>query len=378
MVVAGSFAVAAKKQPGDENANNKLILPLEQQAVTFSQRLMPDETISLGKTSLEVSSKSYYQSVSGAQLKSGIAFFADGEGAVVRLTPTKSLRHGKTMMADPIEPDDLILSGNNGEFNVNKSGMSIKATSQQLNDAHPSLFKNSSAFVVDPSMGKGEFQLKTSKSVNDQDQFLLHVFDKHSDNTLRLKTAQSSYSNGDRLTVDVEWSNNLMAKQSNASANLIAPDGRSFPLKIKAGKRGLTAVTDIDFDTQRVPGELWKVVLNSTVEKGESIKRTAELAIDIHEKTASIDRVQYNKTFANVIVNVEKPGRYELRSWIFSTSGKRSEPNRIEYSAQWLEKGQHSFSVPINSSKGKRSAESIKQLQLMDQTRLSVLDIIQH
>ncbi|WP_144392090.1 DUF4785 domain-containing protein [Pleionea sediminis] len=374
-LAALSLATVAKKAPSDSKEINDYLLPLDKKAVTFSQKLMPDENITLGKTSLSVSSKSYYQTINGAALKSGVWLYTTAEKAVVRITPAKSLVNGKTALSKTLEPTDLVLSGNNGEFNVSKSGMSIQASSQQLNSAHPSIFKNSSAFVIDKSMGKGDFLLKTNKSIDDNSKYLIHVFDKNSNVSLDLKSSQSSFSQGQLLRVKAKFSGNQNIDYAMSNAKLISPTGEQYDMSLNKGKTGVNANLKIDFDTQRKPGELWKVVFDMNSDSQDKVKRTAELAIDIHEKTARIAKVKYGNSGAEVSVNVDKPGRYEIRSWIFTGSGKRMEPGRIEYSAKWLDEGNHTFLVPLSSKKGLR--EEIKQLQLMDQSRLAVLDILE-
>lgn len=367
---------ASAAQPTNDNHS---ILPLEQKTVSFTQTLYPDDPIELGVPGATVSSKSYYKQITGAALKQGVALNTHGDKAVVRVTPVKTAAQNKAGQSSPLtvlQPDDLELTNGQGQFNVNKSGMAIKATSQQLNQAHPSLFKNTSAFVIDKAMGKGNFQLKTNKAVSDDSEFLIHVFDKHSPVALSLSSQKNSLDASDTLSVAASLSNQKALAVNVSKAELIAPDGRRFNMSVSNNKQGTVAKMPINFDVQRQPGELWKVVFHTEQKDNSNIIRTAELALDIHEKTAAINQVQQHKGSTKVTVNVEKPGRYEVRAWLFS-AGKQSLPQRVEYQAMWLEKGSHTFSLGNASTAKSGQSSVVKQVQLMDQSRLAVLDIIQ-
>lgn len=370
----------SKQTSAAQPANAKdALLPLEQKTVSFTQTLYPDDPIELGVPGASVSSKSYYKQITGAALKQGITLNTDGDSAVVRVTPVKTNALNKAGQPIPLtvlQPDDLELTNNQGQFNVNKSGMAIKATSQQLNQAHPSLFKNTSAFVIDKAMGKGNFQLKTNKAVSDNSEFLVHVFDKHSPVALSLSSQKNSLDTTDTVRVAANLSNQKALDVSVSKAELIAPDGRRFSMNVSNNKQGTVAQMPINFNVQRQPGELWKVVFHTEQKDNNNIIRTAELALDIHEKTAAIHDVRQHKGSTQVTVNVDKPGRYEVRAWLFS-AGKQSLPQRVEYQAKWLERGSHTFSLGNASTAKSGRATVVKQVQLMDQSRLAVLDTLQ-
>ncbi|NVJ62480.1 MAG: DUF4785 family protein [Gammaproteobacteria bacterium] len=356
--------------PGD---NQEILANTEKTALHFTQQLTPDDQITLGDIGLSVSSKSYYQEITGQQFKSGVSIITHGSEAIVRVTPAKSTVLGKTSVAPSIEPADLELSGNAGQFNVNKSGMSVTARSDQLNKAHPELFKNASAFTIDKQMGAGKFALKTNKSVADDSRYLIHVFDKNSNVELNLGSQVSSYANGDKLSVSAGFNRNQKFDTGSVTATLIAPDGRSFPMNVKNMKSGTNAEIDLSMNTNRRPGELWKVVFDASA-SGSTIKRTGELAIDIHEKTASVSSVDNAKGQMQVTLNVSKAGRYEVRSWQFTQNGKINEPDSIEYFANWFEEGTHTITLPVSTQK-KGSIKPV-QIQLLDQSRLAVLQTI--
>jgi hypothetical protein len=374
LIAAYSCSLAFAEKPN----NSDKILPLEKTAIHFSQPLYPDEPLTLGDNGLMTQSKSYYQEVSGAELKQGISLHTTGHSAVVRVTPMVSNALGKTSVAPTLEPDDLELGSAAGEFNISKSGMSLAASSDQLHDAHPQLFKNTAAFVLDETVGSGELKLKTRKSIADDDRYLIHVFDKNSEYSLNLSSKQSSFGNIDTLAVDI----NLMHQQSQKSlsfdknsikATLISPDGNRYPMSIAANKHGTRAMLDLNFDLDRRPGELWKVVVDTVAENNTNLKRTGELAVDIHSKTAQI--IQYAQKGSSLLVSlaVDQPGRYEIRAWVFQNNGKRSEPASLEYFAQWLEPGTHTLNIPLKANK---KASHVAQLQLLDQTRLAMLQLI--
>lgn len=374
IIAAASCTLAFAAKP----SSNDKILPLEQQAVSFSQVLYADDPVMLGDSGLNVASKSYYQEVTGAELKQGFSLKTTGHSAVVRVTPVKSITQGMQKVAPTIEPADLEISSPAGAFNVSKSGMSLTATSKQLNEAHPQLFKNTAAFVLDETVGAGEFVLKTNKSVDNDDRYLIHVFDKHSNYELNLTSSRSSLGNGETLKVKVSLTDQAASKhialnKKSVAATLVSPDGTKHPMTVRMGKSGATAEVDLNFDLSRSPGELWKVVVDTQANGQENLKRTGELAIDLHQKTANISNYSHKGSSLAVTVNVEKAGRYEVRAWMFEQVGKQREPAFLEYFAQWLEPGTHTLKIPLNNAK---KGITVAQLQLLDQTRLAVLETI--
>jgi hypothetical protein len=367
-----SLAMAAK--PGSK-AN---VLPLEKTPVHFSQTLFADDPIQLGETGLKTSSKTYYMEVSGTQLKQGVSLYTTGEAAVIRVTPMRSGLTGKKHLAPTIEPEELELGTAAGEFNISKSSMSLTASSEQLNNAHPQLFKNTSAFVLDKTLGAGEFKLRTNKAVTSNDRYLIHVFDKNSPFALSLKSDRSSFGNKDKLAVSIDLRDessqkHLILEDATTRATLISPNGDRYPMNLVSTKRGHQVTIDLDFDLERRPGELWKVVVDTAAENNTNVKRTGELAIDIHPKTAAINRHVQKGSTLSVDLTIEQAGRYEVRAWMFTTQGKKREPASLEYYAQWFEPGTYTVSIPLSKT-GKNLR--VAQLQLLDQTRLAVLETL--
>ncbi len=375
--VALSCSVMAKKNRGD-TGDDEYRLPLQKAGVQFTQALTPDDELNLGHTKVQASSKSYYQRVTGAELKRGVSMAADGEEALVRVTPVHKIEQGVSKTSPVLEPVDLELTTAAGKFSAADNKISVKATSQQLNKAHPDLFQNTSAFKIAKEMGKGEFTLSTNKSIADSEEYLVHVFDKNSNVALEVSAAKNSLSQGDNLNVNAHFSDHKNIVSEKVSATLIAPDGREVSLPVSAKADRISINAPLDVNAQRKPGELWKLVVTAEQKDNAHVKRVAEVALDIHQKTASI--AKFDNQNAEVQLQVEQPGRYEVRAWVFGKDAQGNDvPAYIQYAAKWFEPGQNALSLEIDEQQLLQSDAkppfSVKQLQLLDQTRLSALEI---
>ena len=370
------------------------ILQLQKKATHFTQFLDSDSQLQLGSTPVSVSSKSYYQQVTGSELMRGVNFSTDGEGALVRVTSILQLADNSSakQLSPLLEPNELELSNAQG-VTSSKQAMLQVVDSQSLNQAHPSLFKNTSAFKVNEQLGNGTFQLKSKKRLSDKDRYLIHIYDKNSDKSFRLTSGRSYYSRGETLSVtaaivDATNQQTISLKQTELSAQLHSPDGKIWDAKVLLSNSDAKIRLPINFDANRKPGELWKLIVRSeskgnnglTNRPGLEFNRVAEIALDIHERTAAIGNLQLKPQNVAVDLQVFAPGRYEIRAWVYGTDHLgESVPAFIQYSANWLEQGNHTFNLPIDRQKvlaqNLREPYTVKQLQLLDQTRLAALSL---
>ena len=372
---------------------NGQILQLQKKAAHFTQLLDSDSQLQLGSSPVSVSSKSYYQRVTGTELMRGVNFSTDGVGALVRVTSISQLTDPSSakQLSPLLEPAELELS--NAQGVTSKQAMLQMVDSQSLNLAHPSLFKNTSAFKVNEQLGKGVFQLKSKKTLSDKDRYLIHVYDKNSNKSFQLTSSRGYYSRGETLSVTaaiIDGANQqtISLKQADISAQLHSPDGKVWDANVLLSNSDAKIQLPINFDANRKPGELWKLIVRSeskgnnglTNRPGLEFNRVAEIALDIHERTAAIENLQLKQQELAVDLQVFAPGRYEVRAWVYATNPKgENVPAFIQYSANWLEQGNHTFNLPINRqkvlAKNLREPFTVQQLQLLDQTRLSALSL---
>ncbi|MCO7225137.1 DUF4785 domain-containing protein [Pleionea sp. CnH1-48] len=364
--------MAASAQPTTDNTS----LKLERETVNFTQILQPDEKLVFGESNQKTSSKSYYKRVSGAQLSKGVELWADGSEAIVRVTPVASSDgvQKSQQMAPALEPSDFDVISKVGAVNAKSATMSLKADSQQMNDAYPELFKNTAAFKLSADMGRGAFSLKTHQKVADNAQYMVHVFDKNSQVTLNAEVSRSHFKQGESINL-----NALLSKTSEISdyaVELRAPDGRRWDVPAKMQQQKLTTQWPINVNVQSAPGELWTLAV--TMKAANGLERVAEVAIDLNEQTAKLDGIQAMNGKANAQLSIAKSGRYEVRAWVYGrdSSGKMV-PAVLAHSASWFEPGQVSLPIVIDKQRLARTGllppYQIRQVKLMDQTRLAAL-----
>lgn len=350
-----------------------------QTKTNFAVMLDPNISLSLGEQSSQIVSKSYYQSVSGDELSKGVTIVTSGKGAVVRLTPIANEKRGLSRQSVSIDPSELSIISAAGEVKANSESMALMADSTQLKQTYPELFQNTSAFKMSDAMGTGTFTIKTSQNLDKSAQYMINVFDKNSPHSLELESKNNSYQFNDKLKIRSKLKGISQQHAMRATAELVAPDGRRWPLTIKQQGDHSVIESVLDMSTERKPGTLWKVVVDVAVKgSANAIKRTAELALDIHSTTAKVKRFKMSKNSGTLQIDVMRPGRYEARAWIFAQDANQVwQPAMLVYGADWFEPGVGQIQLPFDTQKlaaaGFSGKVKVGQVQLLDQSRLAVL-----
>jgi hypothetical protein len=343
----------------------------------FSVMLDSSTNLTLGDNKAEASSKSYYQAVTGAELQKGFDIYTSGKGAVVRLTP---LANNKTQsQSHLIDPNQLIIASASGEVKANSESMALVADSSTLKQSFPELFESTAAFKMSNEMGAGTFTLKSVQGLDANSEYMINVLDKNSPHSLQVESKTHSYQFNEKLSLKSRITALTGPLSSKASAELIAPDGRRWPLSIQQQGNELKIESNIDMDTERHPGKLWKVVVDLSAKHNQTlIKRTAELAIDIHSQTAKMKRFKVSSNGARLEIDVLRSGRYEARAWLYALDANQQwQPAMLLYGADWFEPGMGQLQLPFDTAKlvaaGLSGKLKVGQVQLLDQSRLSVL-----
>lgn len=345
--------------------------------VQFSQLLQPGESIALGEAAAEVASRSYYQRVTANELTRGVDIITQAPGAVVRLTPIGA-RSDKAK--GKLRTSDLEISRAGGNPVALERSGAIVADQAELSAGQPELFDDTLAFTTPQAMGQGRFKLRNKgKAVGDQD-YMIHVFDKASDSNLKVTSARQHAFASETVSGSITLENAAIRKGARISAHLAGPNGQRIDLATNQSGDAVAFSGALPENVQFNPGELWRAVVSYRETGGEApLFRDAELALAAGEKTAVLKGASSADEILTIRANIMKAGRYEARAWIYARHGDLAEaPAMLAQTAAWLEPGEQALSLNVDraalAAAGFAPPYKVKQMQLIDQSRLMVLE----
>ncbi|MEL7489334.1 MAG: DUF4785 domain-containing protein [Pseudomonadota bacterium] len=373
--IAVSFALASSPlQAADAPMAN-----VQRDKIEFSQLLEPGSKVVLGETAPAVSSRSYNQRITGAQLSAGVDIVTQGRGAVVRLTPIRNRSSLAGRLRKNLSVNDLEISANGRDaVSLGKSG-ALVADQAQMRDGRPDLFSETLAFRMSDSLGSGRMQLRSRQRLGADHEFMVQVFDRNSAQELTVDSARQHYFMRDAIEARVRLNEARLGGGDAVSAVLLGPDGQQIKLNARRGADRIDFKGAIPANVDLAPGELWRVAVEYRGEGDKPLFRNAELPIAIGRQSAAITSTRASRDALQVGVNVREAGRFEVRAWVFGQNAdKKEEAAMVAYAAEWLDPGRRTVSVSIDTSElsaaGIRPPYRIKQVRLLDQSRLMPLD----
>ncbi|MBL4911137.1 MAG: DUF4785 family protein [Alteromonadaceae bacterium] len=360
---------------------------VEHQAVHFSQKVSVNSKLSLKAKGYENVSDEYWLEVTGEQLNKGLNIAISSPGALIRLS-------GKQVNGE-MSALDLAIDPKQVQLFKNKQALvkPFKQTVSQQQFATANIFPNSSAMQLDKSMGKGNFTLQVSQSLNAQQHYMINVKEKNSPYKLHLSIAKQSYLAGEKITLDSfinravnRVTNKSMVNKSTAklahvtnNAYIKTPNGEKFSVNLqKHNGKFQVQVPSSSLPAKR--GALYELYVSSQAnDHGLKIRRNAKVAFAIAQPTARMQgNYSVNNTAAKVKLNVASEGRYEVSGLVYGTSKNGVQlPIMLSRSAYYLQPGEQEvqlkFDQKILAASGLKAPFTVKQLRLMDQSRMALL-----
>ncbi len=351
---------------------------IEQQAVHFSQKVFPKSQLSLQAHAYESISDEYWLEVTGEQLNKGLNLDISNPGALIRLS-AKQIKNGSSVLGLAIDPSKVQLLKNNQVLQT-----PFKQTISQQQLATANVFPNSSAMQLDKSMGKGTFTLQVNQPLNVKQHYMVNVKEKNSPYKLHLSIAKQSYLAGEKITFNSFVNNtankNLAKLTTNVNnAYIQTPSGEKFNVNLqKSNGKFQVQVPQSNLPAKR--GALYELYVNSQAnDKGIKIRRNAKVAFAIAQPTARLQsNFSVNGKAASINLNVASEGRYEVSGLVYGTSKNGTQlPIMISRSAYYLQPGEQvvqlKFDPKILAASGLQAPFTVKQLRLMDQSRMALL-----
>ncbi|AWV07191.1 DUF4785 domain-containing protein [Marilutibacter maris] len=334
----------------------------ERAPVSFSWPLDPNAELS-APAPHAAESREFWMTVDGAELERGVDVGLTAPGALIRVSPARG--------AAPIAP---------GRLQMQQAGRAIPlqamATDAQLRATGMAVNPGTAVVRADRSASAGRYRLQAAGA---DGRYVVHVFEPDSDLVLHAQPRRHHALENGRMQVDVRMQRGKQGIPARAEALLVAPDGESFPVRLRLDRQGRgTADVRLPAHHSRQPG-LWE--LQVFTNDGETA-RDARTAFAVAAPTARLDggfRADPGKLQIVLPVEAAAEGRYEVRGVLYATApdGVRR-PVSQSHSAAWLAAGDGALTLkfdPAHLPRGYHAPFEVRQLELHDQTRMAPLEV---
>ncbi len=367
-------APAVNEQVTNKQALNKQALG---NAINFSFALNAQDTLNTAMQSVTTESNEYYFTVNGSQLNKGIDVHTSVAGALIKIS-----RQGE---GKALEGSELkLFSAKQPKMNLAKNIASenqLKATG---------IFNNATAIKLAADVQPGTFKLSSSQNVSAKSQYIIHVKEKNAVNKLVLSAPKQHFINGEAFTFDAAMmAQNETLGLNTVSAFILSPSGKKTAVSVKQLASGVAQVAAANFaqddDAIEAPiNGLYELHINAVADaKGQPVHRTGKIAFALSTKTASLNKVRQlginaHKPVANISLNVEAAGRYEVRATLYGHDAQGNlKPVMETHSAKDLTVGNQviamQFDRKILNKSTLKAPYVMQNVRLYDQTRMSRL-----
>lgn len=347
---------------------------IEKQAIHFSQAIANTARLTPDNHQYTSVSDEFWMEVSGKQLNQGIDLHVSQPESLIRLSAKRAA--GEWLPDDhAIDPQSLELIKDQQSI---KKAFSSKVTREQLAEAN--IFPNSSAVKISKDAGIGKFKLRVSKTLNDNQKYLINVKEKGSPYQQTLTMPQQTF----LPNQDISFSVTLNKHEQ----SVVKTQHKAF-IKTTSGFKQAVSFTNKQGQLQvKLPsqlpeisrGELYELHIESQGKDGSAtIKRNGKIAFAVAIPTARmINDISANKQQALVGLEIASDGRYEVSGIIYGQDkNNKFKPLMHSASAYYLEAGLHQVALKFDPELFKNSSlkapYELRNMRLKDQSRLSVL-----
>jgi hypothetical protein len=334
----------------------------ERRPVSFAWPLDPQAALETPPPYL-AESREWFVLADAAELRRGVAIETTAPGAVIRVSPVVG-----TAAVDPARVR-LLKDGHPlaapESFRRRADAAALKAAGMDVPDG-------SAVLQVAAAHGAGRFALQLPGATG---RHLLHVYEPDSDLVLRAQAARTTVLAGDVLEVAAELRRGPQALAGGVlQGDLVAPDGRRFPLALRDGRARIVA------PAADGPG-LWEIRLYGGRDlDGRAVQREARTVVAIARPTARLAGGYAFDAGAlrfELPVQVAAPGRYEARGTLYATAADGiARPVAQAHAAAWLVPGTGRLALAFagHVPAGFGAPYELRQLELVDQARMATLE----
>ncbi len=345
-------------------------------SVSFSFPVNSNTVMDFSEKQAHSQSREYRMEVTGEQLRNGVALKTTAPGALVRISGVNNYH--------AVEPQNLDLVVANQKF-AKGTAFDTLVDSRMMQKTGVGFQRGTTGFKVANHVGQGNFNLKTTQSLNDNDRFMVSVFEKNSDLELHLTADKSIYHKGGLMKLNANaWAFGKKQSINTVKGHLIAPSGDK--IAVKFNKNGELQLP-LNMATNQVPGALWTLEAEAeTLLNGVSVPRIAKIAFAYAEKTAALRSYNVHvidsgsKLSAMIPLQANKEGRYEVRAVLYGTNSKGVlVPAMVTHSASDMAAGMGlinmNFDQNLLTQSGLSAPFELRNVQLRDQRQMAVLEL---
>ena len=346
---------------------------IERAPVSFVWALDPTATLT-APAPFVATSRSYWEMVDAATLQRGLDLPLTAPDAVIQVSPAPGAR--------ALAPQQWQVRDPAGTLAVDKV-----VDDQQLRAAGMAVGQGSAMVRTGRSAAVGTYRLQSAQA---QGRYVVQVLEPNSTVALQLQASRQQVLAGG----SVELSARLVDDRGTATlagatgaartlpaggeALLVAPDGRSWPVPLVAGKDGLRARVTIPQDIGPVQG-LWEL---QAFVSANGVQRDGKVAFAVAQPTARFTgqaEVDLARRTVTLPLQIGAPGRYEARGTLYATGPDgQLRPVAQAHSAAWFDRaGNGAIALPFASvalPRGYAAPFELRDLQLQDQGRMAPIE----
>ena len=347
---------------------------LERAPVSFAWALDPAQALST-PAPFVASSRSYWEMVDAATLQRGLALPLTAPDAVIQISPVPGAR--------ALAPEQWQVRDPAGVLAVDKV-----VDAQQLRAAGMRVGEGSAMVRTGSSAAVGSYRLQSAQA---QGRYVVQVLEPNSPIALQLQADRQQVLAGGSVVLSARLlddggsaalasgrTTRARALPAGGEALLVAPDGRSWPVPLVAGKDGLRARVVIPQDIGQVQG-LWEL---QAFVSANGVQRDAKVAFAVAQATARFSgqaEVDSARRAVRVPLQIGAPGRYEARGTLYATGPDgQLHPVAQAHSAAWFDApGNAELQLPFASvalPRGYAAPFELRDLQLQDQGRMAPIE----
>ena len=354
ILAAAIAAISSHVALANDEVSYQYPMPQSQASTQSTQTLHSDE---------------YWQTVSGKELREGIALDLGSQSPLIRVSAKARFDNGQVLKGRKLELSALQLVSE--EDNTPLAIADMQLIAQQ--DMARAGFEDDSIALKPKGLKKGvKFRIRSQQALNDDDAYLIHVKEKDAGQTLswtgerRLK--------GKQLAISSMTLNGLPVNPTTAKYELVGPNDKRVGLK--PSKHALTFDDELEYVGAR--NGLYQVVM--TVERGKGankVKRSMKVPFVNFKQTAEIverkiQRASSDQVDASVTLNAVEPGRYSVKATLVEIDRRKGfVPLATVETAKTID-GTETLTLPFKvNSNGRRFV--LQDVVVKDLTRMLVL-----
>lgn len=342
---------------------------IERRPLEFFQPLAADTRLQAAPPHL-AESREYWQRVDGDALRAGYALALTAPGAVVLVSPAAG--------AEPLVASQLAIDSRGERLPLEIAGETL-VDAEALRAAGMAVAPGSVGFRLRPGL-EADAALAVAGARGD---YVLHVLEPHSRDVATARAAADTVHAGGVVQVAVALQGG--ARIEAASGVLVSPAGQAFDVDYAAGTDGgLVGTVALPAGVGGEPG-LWDLRTSLAASgRAGAFQRDVRTAVAVVAPVARLDgtveRLVRRVDGAIELrfgIEVASPGRYELRGVLHGTDGKGERfPLGLAQAAAWLEPGTGTLvlAFPVLSNRSASGPFELRDLQLVDQARIAVLE----